>query len=251
MRPFSGSGKRSRRACLVSVLFTLAGCGGGLPYPGLQSDEVYNLGLQAFEAEDWDEAIRAFEYALLIPGFARAPEARVYTARAQFAKERFILARSEFQRVLDRYPGDTVAPHASLGVCESYAAMAPIPQRDQSPTQSAWATCGQVARDYAGTIVGLRAAEVQSGMYDQLAEADYAIGEHYFKRRLWDSAIIYYEEVIEQYPDSEWAPWSLYKMILAFERIGYEQDAQLYRERLLQSYPESEPAKLVSGEGVG
>lgn len=236
-------------SCVLVV--ALSACGGGLPFPGLESEEVYNLGLLAYAEEDWGEAMKAFEYALLIPGFAHAPEARLLTGRAYFARERYILARSEFQRVLDRYPTDTVAPHASLGVCESYAAIAPIPQRDQSPTQSAWATCGQVARDYAGTIIGLRAAEVQTGMYDRLALADFEVGEHYFKRRMFDSAIIYYEDVIAQYPDSQWAPWSMYKIVLAFERIGYQQDAQEYRERLERSYPESEPAKLIGGEDVG
>jgi outer membrane protein assembly factor BamD len=241
----------ARLAVSSFVVLALSACGGGLPYPGLQSEEVYNLGLQAVAEEDWGEAVKAFEYALRIPGFTNAPEARLLIAQAQFARERYILARSEFQRVLDRYPADTVARHASLGVCESYAALAPIPQRDQGPTQSAWATCGQVSRDYAGTIVGLRAAEIQTQMYDQLAQADYEVGEHYFKRGFWDSAMIYYEDVIALYPDSQWAPWSMYKIVLAFEAIGYQQDAKEYRERLLRSYPDSEAAKLIGSGGVG
>jgi outer membrane protein assembly factor BamD len=229
----------------------VSACGGGLPFPGMEGDEVFNLGLQAYQDGNWSEAIKAFERVLVTPGFTRNPEARMYMARAYFGDEKYILARSEFQRVLDRYPADTVAPHASLGVCEAYAKASPILQRDQTPTENAWQSCGNVARDYAGTLVGLRAAEVQLEMYDKLAEADYARGKHYFKRRLYDSALIFYEDVLSKFPDSRWAPWALFDIIKTFEKIGYEVDAIEYRRRLLETYPDSEAAKAVSGTAEG
>ncbi len=41
--------------CLASSLF-LTACGGGLPFPGLTPEEVYALGLQAMEQEEWEAA---------------------------------------------------------------------------------------------------------------------------------------------------------------------------------------------------
>jgi outer membrane protein assembly factor BamD len=231
-------------AALATVV---AGCGGGVPFPGLDADEIFNLGVQAYESGDWTAAIKAFERVLITPGFTRAPEARLYMAKSYFGDEKFILSRSEYQRVLDRYPADTVAPHASLGVCEAYAKASPILQRDQTPTRNAWQSCGNVARDYAGTLVGLHAAEIQLTMYNKLAEADYVRGKHYFRRRLYDSALIFFEDVLKNYPDSEWAPWAMHDIIQAFEKIGYEADAEEYRRRLKQTYPDSEAAKSLSG----
>jgi len=247
------SALRRRSAVL---LFAVAGvvvsaCGGGAAFPGLEADEIFNLGLQSYQAEQWTEAITAFESVLRIPGFTRAPEARMYMAKAYFGDEKFILSRSEYQRVLDRYPADTVAPHASLGVCEAYSHASPILQRDQTPTENAWQSCGNVAGDYAGTLVGLRAAELQLEMYDKLAEADYVRGKHYFKRGLFDSALIFFEDVLSKFSDSQWAPWAMNDIILTFERIGYDADAVEYRERLLSTYPESEAAKLHSGTEQG
>ena len=248
-RSAHGRGRRAGGWVALSVL--LSACGGGNAFSEITPDEIFNIGLQAYQAEQWSDAIDAFESVLLTPAFTRAPEARLYMAKAYYGDEKFILARSEYQRVLDRYPADTVAPHASLGVCEAFAMASPILQRDQTATQNAWQNCSNVARDYAGTLVGLRAAELQLGMYDKLAEADYLRGKHYYKRGLYDSALIFFEDVIEQFPDSEWAPWAMYEMTITFDRIGYTVDAEEFRQRLTTTYPSSEAAKLVGGNPQG
>lgn len=231
------------------ILLAISACGGGVPFQGMTADEIYNEGLEKLRNEKWDDAIRAFERAVLTPGLARAPEARLYLGHANFAKKRFIQAAAEYQRVLDRFGGDTIAGYAGLGVCRSNAGLAMIPQRDQSFTRQARSSCTQVARDYAGTLLALEAAEIRTEMYNRLAESDYLVGVHYFKRNGFDSANEYFEEVINQYPDSKWAPWAMYKMIQSFEKIGYGSDATDLTVRLIREYPDSEPAKLVSPEG--
>ena len=231
--------------CLASGLF-ITGCGGaGLPFPGLTVDEVYALGLQAMEQEEWDEAIRAFESALVSPGFNRAAEVRLLLAHAQYASERYIESRSEYQRVIDRWPADTVAARAALGVCRSLAALSPITQRDQAFTAQARLQCRQVAGDYAGTLMGLEAQRVANEMTVKLAEHDYDTGLHYLKRGLPDSALLYFEGVVTQFPETEWAPWALYQMVDAFGRIGYRRDVETTREWLLDAYSDSEPAQLL------
>lgn len=231
------------------ILLALSACGGRVPFQGMTADEIYNEGLEKFRNEKWKDAIQAFDRAVLTPGLAQAPEARLYLGHANFRQGRFIQASAEYQRVLDRFGGDTVAAHGALGVCRSTAELAMIPQRDQSFTRQARSACTQVARDYAGTLLALQAAEIRQDMHDRLAEADYLVGLHYFKRQGYDSANEYFQIVIDEYPDSEWAPWAMYKMIQAFEKIGYASDATDLQVRLIRDYPESEPARLVSEAG--
>ncbi len=233
----------------LASLALFAACGGGLPYPGLTADEVYALALQAREQEDWDDAIRAFEFVLFSPGFNRAAEARLLLANVQYSKGRFIESRSEYQRVIDRWPADTVAVRAALGVCRSLASLSPITQRDQAFTRQARLACRQVAGDFAGTVMGLEAARLADQMLLKLAERDYDTGRHYLKRGLLDSSLLYFEEVASQYPDTEWAPWALYQMIDVFGRIGYQRDVEATRELLLDAYPDSEPAQLLLENG--
>ena len=234
--------------CVASSLF-LAACGGSLPFPGLTSQEVYALGLQAMEQEEWEAAVESFEFVLFSPGFNRASEARLLLAEAHYAQEHYVESRSEFIRVIERWPADTVAVRAALGVCRSLSSLSPIPQRDQSFTRQAGLVCRQVAADYAGMVVGLQASRLADEMTIKLAEQDYETGLHYLKRGLLDSALLYFEEVATEFPQTEWAPWALYQMVDVFGRIGYERDVETTRELLLDAYPDSEPARsLEDGE---
>jgi outer membrane assembly lipoprotein YfiO len=231
-------------AFAASSLFVFA-CGGSLPYPGLTATEIYNIGVQAMEEERWDAAVHAFQAMVLTSGFESASEARLRLAQSEFERENYIEARAEYQRTLDRFPTDTTAAHASLGICRSLAELSPTPHRDQGFTRQARTNCRQVAADYAGTVVGLRASEIAVDMFNKLAEQDYNTGLHYWKRKLPDSALLYFEAVENTYPESIWAPWALIKKIEVFEDIGYTQDAEETREKLLELYPASEPAKLL------
>ena len=241
--------RRTLLLCLAPSLFLVA-CGGGLPFTGLTNEEIYALGLQAMEQEEWEDAVEAFEYVVLSPGFSRQAEARLFLGETQYRRERYIESRSEFQRVIDRWPADTLAIRAALGVCRSLASLSPIPQRDQSFTRQARFACRQVAADFAGTVIGLRASELATEMRDKLAEQDYGTGLHYLKRGLLDSAILYFEEVATEFPETEWAPWALYKMLDAFGRIGYQRDVETTRQLLIDAYPDSEPARLLENGGT-
>jgi outer membrane assembly lipoprotein YfiO len=230
--------------CVASSLF-LAACGGSLPFPGLTSQEVYALGLQAMEQEEWEVAVESFEFVLFSPGFNRAAEARLLLAEAQYAQGRYVESRSEFIRVIERWPADTVAVRAALGVCRSLSSLSPISQRDQSFTRQARLVCRQVAADYAGMVVGLQASRLADEMTIKLAEQDYETGLHYLKRGLLDSALLYFEQVATEFPETEWAPWALYQMVDVFGRIGYERDVETTQELLLDAYPDSEPTRLL------
>ena len=240
-----------RRTLLFGVTSSLllAACGGNLPYPGLTADEVYALGLQEREQENWGEAIEAFEFVLFSPGFNQAAEARLLLADMQYGREQYIESRSEYQRVIDRWPADTVAVRAALGVCRSLANLSPVTQRDQGFTRQARLACRQVAGDFAGTLMGLEAAELADAMVLKLAEQDYDTGLHYLKRGLLDSALLYFEQVANDFSDTEWAPWALYQMVEVFDRRGYRRDVQTTRDLLLDTYPDSEPAQLLLENG--
>jgi outer membrane assembly lipoprotein YfiO len=231
-------------------LLLLSACGGGASFRGQLATDVYEIGLAAMADEDWNKAELAFESVLATPGFARGSEARLNLGRVLFAKKDFILARAEYQRVLDRYTADTTAPYASLGICESLAAESPRVERDQSSTAQAEVICAQVARDYAGTLIGLDAEEIRGEMYDKLAEKDYTRGRYYQRRNFLDSAIQYYEGLIEDRPRSKWVPWALYQLVEISEKIGYDDDAEAFRQRLMGEFADSEPAKLLRKGGA-
>lgn len=234
---------------ILALAALLWGCASSPPFAGMTAQEIYDESVRLLEEEDWDDAIAGFERILFgFPTFPLAAEARINLARAFYGKEQYLSAASEFTRALERFPTHEIAPRAALGVCRSYVALSPIPQRDQSYTEQAVQSCGNASADFQGTEEAQQAFELRRDMVEKLAEKDYQRGHYYLRRGFNDSAIIWFEDVLERYPDTPAAPKALLGMYDAYRDIGYPEDAAEARERLLSQYPDSPAAReLRSG----
>jgi outer membrane protein assembly factor BamD (BamD/ComL family) len=82
-------------------------------------------------------------------------------------------------------------------------------------------------------------------LVDKLAEKLFQAGEHYYRRRAYDSAIQYFDDLLELFPTSAAAPKSLLRLYQTYTTLGYAEEAQSMRERLLRDFPESEQARLI------
>ena len=94
---------RTTRLPMIALLAVLtAGCGSVDPYQGLTAEEMYELGLDRYEREQWDDAIRVLERMLASFGSSDlAPDARLLLAHANYGKGDFLTSRSEYTRFLD------------------------------------------------------------------------------------------------------------------------------------------------------
>ena len=94
------------RPSFVLVTLALLGCGSVDPYQGMTDEELYDVAVQKYEEQDWQDVIRALDRLLLSFGSSDlAPEARLLLAHANFGKEDYLTARSEYMRYLDRHSG--------------------------------------------------------------------------------------------------------------------------------------------------
>lgn len=244
----------SVRAVNLGLLLALAvgACGGGQSrYQGVPPEELFGVAQTEFAEGEHDNAIEALDRIITQHGdWERVPEARFMLGEVYYDREDYLTARAEYQRFLDRYPGHERAADAALGVCRSLAELAPIPQRDQRYTREAMAACRNVVIDYAGMEQSAEAARVSNELRHTLAEKEFLNAEFYADRELWDSAIKYYEFVINLYPESEFVPDALLGVYRANRAIGYEDLAEEARERLLSEYPESAAADEIRANGA-
>lgn len=242
----------SAAAPLLALGVLLQGCSSAPPFQGMSGDELFELGASEFEAGDWDEAVRVFERFLFAdPTNERIVEGRVYLARAYFNREDYITAASEFTRVLDRHPGHPLAPDAALGVCKSYVALSPHIQRDQSYTLQAYTACDNVVQDFGSYEVANEAEALRDQMHEKLARKTLVAGEFYFRRNLFDSGIIYFNQVLTNFPETDAAAEALLRLYQSYTEIGWEREAGEARDRLLREYPDSAEADEVRANGDG
>ena len=237
-----------KRSIAASALVSLLGtaCSSAPPYSGWTPEQLYEHAQRAFEDGNWGEARQAFERLVLqFPTFDQAVDARYYMARSFHEGRDYISAIAEFTRIVQVYPDHELAADAWMGLCASYAAMSPHPQRDQGPTAQALINCRNVADDLQGTTIGDSAAFLARQMEDKLAERAFGEGDHYFRNRLLDSAELYFLSLLELYPNTDSAPRAMSRLVQIYERWGWEDQRDEFRRRLLETFPDSREARSL------
>lgn len=75
--------------------------------------------------------------------------------------------------------------------------------------------------------------------------AQFWIGECYFREGNFKQAILEYEKVISQYPKSAKLPAALFKQGMAFEKLGDLESARYLYTKVSKEHPESDQAKMA------
>jgi outer membrane protein assembly factor BamD len=214
----------------------------------MDADALFQHGSERLAEGRWSAALEAFDRLLFMhPNYPRAQEARFRLGEAYQGRREWITAATEFNRLAMEHPAGQWADDARFETCRSYAQLAPRPQLDQEYTRVAIEHCRSLLAYYPDSEHAPRARELIVEMTNRLAEKDFLTAEHYFNRRAFDSAIIYYQSVVADYPATGWAPRALMRLVQAYERLDYESEAGAARARLLRDYPESPEARLLAG----
>ncbi len=233
---------------LIVALFTLlAGCGARqVPLTNLTADQLFERAQAELNDHDWVDAIAAFDqFIIQYATHARVQEARYRLGEAYFGRKEYITAANEFNRLANDYPAGPYADDARFKVCESYYRLSPKTQLDQQYTRSAFDHCQSLIAYYPSSEYAPRAQEMMTELRNKLAHNEYEVGEHYRKRAAYDSAIIYYEITLRDYADSAVAPQALARLIEVYQALGYKEEEEATRQRLLKDYPNSPEARAL------
>ncbi len=76
--------------------------------------------------------------------------------------------------------------------------------------------------------------------------AQFWIGEIYYREKWYEKAILEYQNVIENYPKGNKVPAALLKQGLAFSNIGDTANAKLILQELNRKYPKSNEARVAT-----
>jgi tol-pal system protein YbgF len=76
--------------------------------------------------------------------------------------------------------------------------------------------------------------------------AQYWIGESYYREKWYERAILEYQTVIEKYPKGNKVPASKHKQGMAFLKIGDKANARIILNDLVKKHPDSSEAKIAA-----
>ena len=225
------------------VLALLVGCGGGrsrdtstaAPAPvtstGANSatiDSIWRQAEQAVRAGKWGDAEKLIDRAVLefSPGDPRIARAHFLLGEARFAQNRQLEAAREFRRASDETPNDPIAPQALLRLGDVYADLWRRPELDPTYGQTALSTYQELLNRYPGSEAAKRAQVRMTDLNERFASKAYKAGLFYFRLKAYDSAILYFKDLVATYPKARVVPDALVKLVQAYRALGYREDVQ-------------------------
>jgi outer membrane protein assembly factor BamD len=245
---------RLKTILLIAPLFalTVTACASrGPALENLDQEGLFQHGMERLRDEDWSGAIAAFErFTLTFPAHARVAEARFRIGEAYAGRGEYVTAAMEFNRLASDFPAGPWADDARFAVCEAYYELSPAPPRDQEYTATAVDHCRSLVLYYPESEYVPRAEAMMDELINKLAEKDFDTAEYYFRRRAYHSANIYYEGVATDYSETPWAPRALLRLHESYTRLGYEQEAEAAKQRLLREFPSSPQAQQIAGSAI-
>jgi len=118
---------------------------------------------------------------------------------------RYYEAEEEFSKVVSRYPSSEWAAAAKFQIASCRSSLSKGADYDQGAAQEAKEKFEEFAREHPDAILSLEAEKNIRGIKEKEAESSYNIARFYEKQKAFDSAKIYYNDIIDNYQDTVWA----------------------------------------------
>jgi outer membrane protein assembly factor BamD len=184
----------------------------------------------------------AIEYEQLLSEFPTqqiAERAEFNLARCRLELEEYDLALLGFEDFIDSYPLSELVDNAMYYIALSYLRQAPRPERDQTKTAKALSELNLLLREYPETDVRREAEEAAVTCRSKLAEKEYLNGRLYLRLGYYESARIYFDSVLAEYGETDWAGLALLGSGIAYSKENRLAEAREAFERILREYPSS------------
>lgn len=123
------------------------------------------------------------------------------------------------------------------------------PTATKAPSEEELYNKAKQAYDQGNMAVARKAFEELIHYYPNSKNADNAqfwIGETFFREKLYEKSILEYQKVIERYPKGNKVPAALLKQGYAFQSLGDKVNSRLIFEELVRKHPSTSEAKAAS-----
>jgi len=218
----------------------LAGCGSSEAVKELTADDRFKHAKALYDDRDYLEAINEFTVITLQnQGSSVAPEAQYYLAECRFDRGEYLLAAFEYQVLRRNYPASPRVGDAQykLGLC--YYNLSPRSSLDQEYTRKAIDEFQSFVEYYPQNQNVPDADAKIKELTIRLAKKQYDTARLYSVMEYYKAALMSYDEVIEKYHDTEYAPLAYEgKIDLLMSRHHYR-EAKEEIDRFLAKYPNS------------
>jgi len=206
-------------------------------YPN--ADKLYVAAMAEYKAGRFDNAAKAFEQLTLDLSARdpRLPLSYYYLAQSQTKNGEYLLAAGTYNRLIDAFPQDTLVDDAFFLSGKAYAHEWRQPQLDATYGKNAQTAYESLVATYPDSPYAERAKKELDRLDEWFAEKDFDTGYLYLKRKAFDSAIIYFKDVIRLHPRARKTRDAYLMLLEAYRAIRYTEDARDLCSEMRKAYP--------------
>ncbi len=238
----------------LAALAVLAACAPGFaPRKFTSTDKLFQASLARLQKKKWDDAVAGFEKLTLDLSSRDSllPLSHWYLAQAHTGRAEHLLAGQEYTKLAESFPDDSLADDALFESGKSYARLWRRPSLDPQYGQLAQVQFRLLVTLYPDSPRRVDGDAELKRLDEWFATKDYEVGDGYFRRKAFDSAIIYFRDVIQKWPNTDIARRAMIRTVQAYRSpvMNYKEDAREVCATLRVLYPGDKDA-AVACEGV-
>ena len=206
-------------------------------YP--DADKLWQVAMSEYKTGHYDNSSKAFEQLTLqLPARdPRLPLSYYYLAQSQTRNGEYLLAAGTYNRLIDAFPQDTLVDDAFYLSGKAYQHEWRRPQLDATYGKSAVTAYESLLATYPDSPYADPAKKELARLDEWFAEKDYDTGYLYLKRKAFDSAIIYFKDVIRLHPNAPKTRDAYMRLLEAYRAIKYIEDARDLCDSMRKAYP--------------
>jgi outer membrane protein assembly factor BamD len=170
-------------------------------------EALFGRAKEHFERRKYIDAMEGFKEVIYNhPGTRLAAEATFYLGECYFRTKDYQAAVDEYTRLLDDYPTSPFADDAQYMIANGYFRQSPHWALDQKETgDRAKAATGRFFERFPESPLAQDVRQLQDRIDEKLAHKEFEAGRVYYKMKNPKSARIYFNYVLEKYPETSWA----------------------------------------------
>jgi outer membrane protein assembly factor BamD len=213
------------------------------------TDKLYQAAMAEYKARHYDNAAKAFEKLTLdLPARdPRLPLAFYYLAQSQKKQGENLLAAATYNRLIDAFPQDSLVDDALYLSGRAYQEEWRHPELDATYGTNALTAYQSLLASYPDSPFAAPAKKEIDKLDEWLAEKDYNTGYLYLKRKAFDSAILYFKDVVRLHPNAPKAKDAYLRLLESYRAIKYTEDARDVCDAMRKAYTNDRDVSKACG----
>lgn len=237
------------RIALIASLLALAACSSSPVVDSGTPERMFAVAQKYEKDERYDEALAQYAQVKNKHPYSNlATESELRIADIYFKREDYAEAQGTYESFKELHPAyskiDFVTYRLGLSL---YNQLPSTIDRDLSLATKSILYFDEVLTSFPKSEYVGPSRESKEKLLNMLAEKELYIGDFYFKRDRFDSALGRYEELLAKYPNSTWVPAALKGAAISARRMENSTKAKEYLARLEKQFANSKEWREAKG----